>query len=288
MASEETCTYPIPEPIPGFSRFGLMKLQGVSNARDLGGFPVADGWRIKKRRLMRAGDLHDATAEDMRLLIDMHDLEYVVDMRTKVEIDREPDPKPLMHGIEYVNLSVLSESAVGLGGVSLWNITHDARLAKEMTTHPVEKMQELYSQAILGERGIEAYDRFLHGLLNVKDGEAVLWHCTQGKDRTGIAAILVEYVLGASLENMRKDYLATNISVDGWLENMAKTFGNVSMPLGINKAIEAYAYASTCYFDYAMKMFNDIFGSLDSYIEKTLHFTKEEQEQLRAMYLERS
>ena len=287
MTDVEKCDQPIPEPIPGFANFGIMSLQGVDNARDLGGLPAAPGYRIKKRRLMRSGDLHDATAEDMRQLIDMHDLEYVIDLRTTSEIEREPDPKPLMHGIEYEHLSVVSEGVVGLGGVSVWSITHDLKLAREFTAHPFKKFEDLYSQAVLGELGITAYDTLLHGLLNVDEGGAVLWHCTQGKDRTGIAAILIEYCLGVSMENIRKDYLATNLTVKGWMEHMARTLGRVNLALGFDKAVEAYAYANTCYFDYVMKIFNDIFGGLDAYIEKTLHFSQGEQQQLREMYLER-
>lgn len=287
MAEVEKSDTPSPEPIPGFANFGIMSLQGVDNARDLGGMPAIPGYRIKKRRLLRSGDLHDATAEDMRQLIDMHDLEYVVDLRCKSEIDRQPDPKPLMHGIEYVHLPVLSESTVNLGGISVWNITHDLRLAREFTAHPFEKIQELYSQATLGELGIHAYDELLHGLLEVKDGGAVLWHCTQGKDRTGIAAILIEHCLGVSPENIRKDYLATNLTVKGWMEHMAKTLGRVNLALGFDKAVEAYAYANTRYLDYVMKIFNDIFGGLDTYIEKTLRFSQADRQQLRDMYLER-
>lgn len=288
-AQEQTaCEQPLPEAIPGFPRFGIMSLQGVSNARDLGGLPALDGYRIKRRRLLRSGDLHDATAEDMRLLIDMHDLEYVVDLRTKSEIEHEPDPKPLMQGIEYLHLPVLSEGAVGLGGVSIWNITHDARLAREFTAHPFEKIKELYSQAVLGELGIKAYSDLLHDLLEVEDGGAVLWHCTQGKDRTGVAAILIEHALGVALEDIRKDYLATNLTVDGWMERMAKSLGKVNMALGFDKAVEAYAYANTCYFDYTMRIFDDMFGSIDAYLEKALRFGRSEQAQLRALYLERA
>lgn len=278
----ETCTPTNPNTVPGFTDFGHMNLQGVCNARDLGGMPAAKGKHIAKRRLMRSGDLHDATSSDVSQLIDMHDMECIVDFRTDSEVESKPDPKPLLHGIEYRHLPVLPQSAIV--SVSKGHVTGDARLAKEFRNHPFETITGLYTKAILGELGMNAYKEFLHGLLRHTQG-ATLWHCTQGKDRTGIAAILVEYCLGVPMEYIHDDYLATNLFIGGWIERMQRFLSDKPFARGLDSDIEAYAYASDCYFDAAFEAINGVFGGIENYLDKILDFGPAKRAQLQEMYL---
>ena len=256
-----------PQTVPGFPNFGYMQLQGVDNARDLGGMPTQDGRRIAKRRLLRSGALGDATASDAKQLVRMHDLEYVVDFRAPLEVERTPDPMPLLSGVEYVNTPSLPDGAIIT--VGRMSIAKDKKLMREFTGHPFDTIKDLYPKAILGKQGIEAYGRFLHDLLASKEG-ATLWHCTQGKDRTGIAAILVEHALGVSPEVIVADYLATNLFIGGWLARMERILRTMHIAQGIDADIEAYAYAHTVYFEAAMNAMTGVFGSVDKYLEQEL------------------
>lgn len=272
-----------PEPVPGFPNFGYMALQGVDNARDLGGMPTADGSRIRKRRLLRSGALGEATASDIKQLTRMHHLEYVVDFRAPLEVERSPDPMPLLSGVEYVSMPSLPDGAIIT--VGRMSIAKDKKLMQEFTGHPFETIKDLYPKAILGELGIESYGRFLHDLLQAKEG-ATLWHCTQGKDRTGIAAILVEHALGVAPEVILADYLATNLFIGGWLARMERLLRITHLAKGIDADIDAYAYAHTVYFEAAMDAMRGVFGSIDAYMERELDFGEAEKRQLRMMYLE--
>ena len=273
-----------PKPIPGFPNFGYMSLSGVDNARDLGGMPTADGHRIRKRRLLRSGALGAATASDMKQLIRMHDMEYVVDLRTPGEVARTPDPMPLMAGVEYVNTPSLPDGAIV--AVGRMNIAKDKKLLQEFTGHPFETIQDLYPKALLGEIGIQAYSRFLNDLLEAEG--ATLWHCTQGKDRTGIAAILVEHALGVSHEVIVADYLATNLFMGGWITRMEQFLRVTHIAKGIDMDIEAYAYAHMSYFQAAMDAMCGVFGSIDAYMERELDFGPDKQMLLRELYLEKA
>lgn len=280
--TSKECTPKNPNNIPGFPDFGHIKLQEVCNARDLGGMPAAGGKRIKKRRLMRSGDLHEATVSDINQLINMHDMECIIDFRTDAEVENEPDPKPLLHGVEYKHLPVLPQSAIVT--LAKGKMTGDSRLAREFANHPFETITGLYTKGILGEMGMNAYKEFLHTLLKHPEG-ATLWHCTQGKDRTGLGAILVEYCLGVPMEYIHDDYLATNLFIGGWVSRMKRFLANKPFARGIDNDIEAYAYASDCYFDAAFKAINGTFGSIDNYLDKILDFGPDKQKQLQEMYL---
>lgn len=277
------CAPSDPEPIPGFTRFGFVPLQGVINCRDLGGMPTKDGRRIKKRRLMRSAALHDATAEDMKQLVRMHDLEYVIDLRAEYEVASEPDPLPLMQGIEYVDLPALSDDAIGFTGLK--HLSSDLKTLKRFTKDPTALVMELYPKIVLGEYGMRANSTFLHDLLKAEEG-ASLWHCTQGKDRTGIAAILLEHCLGVSPENIRRDYLATNLFVKPWVDKMNSLLRNKVLVRGLGADLEAYTYANMCYFDTALKAIGDNYGNMDNYITKALDFGPDKRARLRELYLE--
>lgn len=279
----KVCTPTNPEPIPGFPKFGQIPLKGVYNCRDLGGMPAADGRRIRKRRLMRSAELEDATAEDMRQLTHMHHLEYVIDLRADYEVESDPDPLPLMRGVEYVNLPALSDDAIGFTG--LRHLKQDMKTLTRFMKDPYELVQELYPKCVLGEYGIKAYSKLLDDLLNAQQG-ATLWHCTQGKDRTGIAAMLVEYVLGVPADYIRRDYLATNLFIRPWVDKMKDALSNKIIFGGLGIDIEAYAFANLCYLDTALDAIRDSYGSLDKYLDRALDFGPEKQRALRALYLE--
>lgn len=57
----------------------------------------------------------------------------------------------------------------------------------------------LYPHIVLGEDGIAAYRGLFQALLSLDEG-AALWHCSAGKDRCGMASVLVETALGVDGE----------------------------------------------------------------------------------------
>lgn len=276
------CAPSEPQQVPGFRNFGHIPLRGVTNARDLGGLPAADHKRIARRRLVRSSSLHDATAEDMKQLLHMHAVDCVIDLRTDVEAEKEPDPKPLMRGVKYMHLPVFTQEAIGI--TSGGNPVRDMRAMMEYAGKPYEMISELYVKSVLGEPGKAAYTAFLEDLLAETSG-ATLWHCTQGKDRTGIAAVLVEYILGVPVQYIRDDYLATNLFVGGWAETMRKFLADKKFGRTIDEDVNAYAFANLCYLDAMVEAIEGAYGSLDNYIVRALGFDADKQRKLRELYL---
>ncbi len=279
---ETFCAPSEPHDIPGFRNFGHIGLHGVSNARDLGGMPAADGRRIARRRLVRSSALHDATPEDMKQLMHMHGVDCVIDLRTDAEIEKDPDPKPLMQGVKYLHLPVFTVEAIGI--TSGGNPVRDLRAAMDYAGKPYEMIEELYAKSMLGEQGIAAYREFMHDLLGEAKG-ATLWHCTQGKDRTGMAAVLVEYVLGVPMEYILDDYLATNLFVRGWVEALRSFLADKGFARGIDDDVNAYAFANTRYFEAMFAAIANSYGSMDNYLVRALDFGPDKQEALRELYL---
>ena len=57
--------------------------------------------------------------------------------------------------------------------------------------------------------------------METKEG-STLWHCSLGKDRAGMAAVIVEKILGVSDEDILADYMETNNHMDPTVD-MAKS-----------------------------------------------------------------
>lgn len=284
MAHTQTpATIELPEAIPGFSEFGHIPFEGLHNTRDLGGLPASDGRRVKPALLLRSGALHKATENDLARLLADYRLEGVVDFRTELERDKEPDPREFMEGVVFYDFPALSGETVG--------ITHGASLAQDVktleavSTQPHEIVRKMYPQILLGDAGRAAY----RGLLNVlleSDGGAVLWHCSEGKDRAGLGAVIVERALGVPEADVRADYLATNLfarnRAEGALDVLAAKLPALR---GLDVDMDSFFYAYADYYDAAMAAVADAFGTFDAYLAEALDFGPEKQTALREKYL---
>lgn len=274
-------TVVMPREIPGFPEFGHIPFEGLHNTRDLGGLPAADGRRIRPALLLRSGDLRHAAQSDLaRLLADYH-LEAVVDFRTNLERQKDPDPCDRMEGVVFYDFPVLSMEAVGVthGG----NVAQDLKELAGVDVHEV--VREVYRKALLAPEGQEAYRSFLTVLLE-SNGGAVLWHCTEGKDRAGLGAVIVERALGVPEADVRADYLATNLFARNRAEKMLDELAEKFPPLrALDGDIDSVFYAYSDYYDAGMEAVRKEYGSFDAYLAEALDFGPEKQVALREKYL---
>ena len=188
-----------------------LKLTSVGNARDLGGY-AAGGKTIREGRLLRAASVAGLSEEDRHTLETVYRVAAVVDLRMSTERRLAPDPE--ISGAASLFLPVMEmEDYSG----------YDPKLAKmllEPGANRLELMKNAYEMGMLDEglytgflfsdRGKAAYRGLFDCLLTLPEGRACLWHCTDGKDRTGVAAMLVLTALGADRETVMHDYLLTN------------------------------------------------------------------------------
>lgn len=274
---------PLPQPVAGFPDFGSLHLASVGNARDLGGMPAAAGRRICKGRLLRSGDLNGLSALDERTLADGCGLRRIVDLRTKMEIQGAEDPVLRLPGVSYEFLPALSDDDV-LGG-DLADLKANVHVMAEFALDASDYMRGLYVKCLMGEDGRRAYSRLLEVLLDADEG-ATLWHCTQGKDRTGLAAVLVECALGVPMEAIRQDYLATNLFMGGWLQRLQRFLESAHVAKVLDADLEAYIYADPANLQAALGAVTAEYGSLEDYMDRALGCGAEERLKLQELYLE--
>lgn len=173
----------------------VLPLQGASNFRDLGGYAGHEGRPLRWRRLFRSDHLGGLTATDHQALAALG-LTRAFDFRGVQESAAEPYAVP---GLTRHALSI--EPSVAQQMLAL----ADSGLALT-PERMVGLMEDLYRR-LVNEQSDRFAQWFQH-LLN--DDSPLVFHCTAGKDRTGLAAALLLRALGVPQDVVMQDYLLTN------------------------------------------------------------------------------
>ena len=182
------------------------------NLRDLGGIALEGGGEVPRGLFLRGGKLSVLTPEECARLCHDYHIGCVIDLRTPVEAAEFPDPLP--EGVDYVLVSVLEDSAVGIThetGSDPMTIIRNLRRHPEKLIEMVPDFRQLYHQVVTEEYCRSQLDKAV-GILrsNAEKGVCTLFHCTAGKDRTGLVSMALLKSFGASDDAIIHDYLRTN------------------------------------------------------------------------------
>jgi len=187
--------------------------EGCFNFRDIGGYPTADGRRVRWGRYFRAGRQDRMTDQD---------LNNVRELGIKTQIDlRRPDEAleqgrgPLESlGATYHNISVIPEG----GSDQLSRIVGDTQISGKRYLGYLEFGPESW---------IQMFDIFSRA-----SSQPILLHCTAGKDRTGVSTAFLLTVLGVDRSLIEADYILTNQDVSRQVDFIE---AEVGLPEGVDR-----------------------------------------------------
>lgn len=278
---------------------GRIELEGLANTRDLGGIEAADGRTVRPRMLIRSGALSKATEHDATALIDEYRLAKVIDLRTEEERLKNPDPQDLFDGVEFLDIPILDTQALGItreGGIKGL-----LKAVKIIDTDLAALMIDIYPSMLLDERSMLGYKRFFAELMKNEPpvggfslGESsaelpaagsVLWHCSAGKDRAGLATVLLLHVLGVPYEAILDDYLATNGYTESRTQEILDALAAYGMAGKLDDSVRVLNSADERFLRAALDAVDKRYGSLDAYVHEALCVTPEKQEALQAKFL---
>lgn len=262
-------------------------IEGVVNARELGGYVLPDGSRIRRGLLLRGGSFAQLSEAESARIADVYHLAYVFDFRTEGEVQQAPD-KPVP-GSTNVWLPTIDPETEKLGTSTLPKDAY-RNLLPYLLEHACEpKVQDvasrMYTDMVINEYTQLQYAAFLQMIVGVDEG-AVYWHCSQGKDRTGLGAAFLLAALGADRELILQDF---EISNEVYLEEV-NALKHRMEEQGYGPAEKAVAQTfigvNTDYFMDALNLIDKEYGSLDEYVSNQLMLSDEDRMCLRQRLLE--
>ena len=258
-----------------------LELTGAPNARDLGGIPTADGRAVRPGMLIRSGELSRLTASDVQKLSGCG-MKTVVDFRTEYERSEKPDA--VIAGVDYVSCPIL-EQMTGITREQTGNeIPPYYRAAIQAGKQATDRMAGLYLPLVEGDYSLSHYAQFLRIVLKHENG-ALLYHCTAGKDRVGVATMLILSALGVSRETILEDYLLTNTYTAPETAQTVETAKRYSDDPDLEFAIWAFDSARERYLRSAWASIDQNYGSAEAFLERKLGFGAHETAALREKYL---
>ena len=261
---------------------GRIELEGLPNTRDIGGIPAADGRYVKHARLIRSGALERATERDLRVLFDDYGVRTVIDLRTEEERREKPDPEDGLQGVRFENAPLLNTATFGVtreGG-----LRDMLKTLKTVQDDPARIMMDVYTSMMVDEESREGFAAFFDDVLAAGEG-AVLWHCTIGKDRAGLATALLLHVLGAPREAILKDYEATNRYVGSLTEDVSEQLAKYHLAGALGKSIHLINAADPRYLQAAFDAVERQYSGLDAYVRDELGVADGKRAELRERYL---
>lgn len=258
----------------------VLPLKSVRNPRDLGGYSGLNGRKIKKHRLLRTGRVHNLDKKD-KVFLQEYGLKKIIDLRSKTERDNCPDDK--IQGVEHFDLP-LSETDNTKGGVKDTASTFQRYRVDQYAGFKM--MCKRYYGHIHNEHAQRAIGKILEVLANNKDG-AVLYHCSEGKDRTGLVSVIILDILGVDMETIRQDYLYSNYMLNDYRAKRDIMFKKNGENLTFRSNMRILGSVSDAFLDTALITIEKEFGGMDNYLEKQLGVTPELKEALQEIYLEK-
>ena len=245
----------------------VLPLQGGRNFRDLGGYRTADGRHVKWGLLFRSGAMHGLTPADYATLQKLN-IKVVCDFRSTGERAAKPSnwPEGTAPTILADDYPLLQSGAMPKGDMRSWN-NEQARAAMAAT----------YPAMLTSFAG--QYRRMFAELLA---GHAPLaFHCTAGKDRTGVAAALVLLALGVPRHTVIADYLLTNRTLD--TAQLLGTGALRDLPAPARAALLA---ADRGYIEAALHALDQHRGGAMGYLHEEMGLSPADIARLRSLYLD--
>jgi len=182
------------------SRPPFVTIDGVMNVRSLGSYATSTtNTTTRPNFLFRAAEISGITEEGKSQLRDLG-VTKVYDLRSDTEIEKYNTPLPVIEGVDVIHVPVFKKED--------YSPEMMAQRYQLYASGKVEAFMELYSQIL--DHGGPAFATIL---THVRDrpSEGCLFHCTAGKDRTGIIAAILLSLAGVDDDTISRDYELTRV-----------------------------------------------------------------------------
>lgn len=259
----------------------------IVNARDLGGIIGAGGKAIRPRCLLRTAHLHDATDADVARLKSEYNLCRIFDFRSMGEFQAVPDRE--IEGVQHHLLPTIDMRAEQQTGKPIPDeafLELDRHIVNYSFYPEVQMMAaNMYPSLIRSEFSQLQYAAFLRLIIEAPEDGGILWHCAQGKDRTGWGAAFLMFALGVERDTVIADFDSSNVAYRPIVHKLNQDVlmrggGEAEMAV-----IQAFMGVSTANFISTLNLIDREFGGMTNYLHEILCLTHDDIQILRKRYL---
>ena len=267
---------PVPavsHPAPG----AQLPFEGGDNFRELGGYAADEGKTVKWGQIFRGIPTSLLQSDADRKLLDSLGLRLILDLRSEAEAAKQPDDVP--DGARLVRICGLCHSD---GSEIAFSPEDKEKLLQGRLDEDHNMADAMYQQMLFGNKAFKELFRALEA------GETpILFHCSAGKDRTGVAAMLILLALGASDEVISADFVQSNVCrrpelEAAWRKHADEIAADPAMKDHYLGIVGVYPESVP----FVLGIIRQKFGSADAYLEAEYGLTPARLMRLRRMYLE--
>lgn len=267
-----------------------IELKNVENARHIGGYTLKNGRKIKSDILLRSAHLGNLSEEDKTRLLSVYNLKYIIDLRLPVEVAAQPDP--VIDGVQNNSVFIRDRDSEKNPVMQRYEKSDAVNLDDPEQVPLYMLKMGAYSLAgyikLIDSEDFKRANRKAFDVLLANKGQAgVLWHCRDGKDRTGLFAVFIMTLLGASFEDIVSEYLLTNEFNKAKISRATKKYsGQMKNDAELFMLPLAFGGVSRHYLDETFKFIDEKYGGVYKYCTDCFLVTEDEISRLMEYYTE--
>ncbi|MCL4246921.1 MAG: tyrosine-protein phosphatase [Anaerolineae bacterium] len=171
-------------------------LEGAHNVRDLGGYANRKGTVTRWGRVFRADSLHRLTPEDQEKITNLG-IKSILDLRRPDEVSLMPNVFATANGVAYMHIALFGRPS------------HPRRTPPtlaEIYRHLLDDVQQPFAS--------------IFRYLAMRSKEPLLFHCTAGKDRTGLVAAILLDLVEVTFDQIAADYALSKRLIEPMMDEL--------------------------------------------------------------------
>lgn len=246
-----------------------IKIKKVHNFRTLGNIKNSEGKILKEGMFYRSAHLHKLKKKSFNKIQELG-IQEIIDLRNEKERTQKPDQLP--NRIIYKKYSAFEDQGDQL--------TQARKLVLKGKVHAFDadkRMQDFYREYVT--ENPEIIKKIITEIL--ESDHPVLYHCTAGKDRTGIITALILTILKFDKNTINNEYLLSNNFRKHLILKRLRLANNLHFlyPKMDIKVLEKLSWVESNYLDTAFDEINKKYGSTENYIQNVLGISEDKREQ---------
>ncbi|MET3035679.1 tyrosine-protein phosphatase [Chryseobacterium sp. NRRL B-14859] len=238
----------------------VIQIKKVTNFRAVGNIRNTEGRLLKEGKLYRSAHLHQLKKKSFAQ-IEKLGIKEIIDLRNSKEISQKPDQLP--GDVSYKKYSAFEDE-----GDQLSQAKKLVLKGKVNASDADKRMVDFYREYVTDNP--ETIKTIITEVL--ESDHPVLYHCTAGKDRTGIVTALILTILKFDKETIYNEYLLSNNYRKGLVQKRLKLANTLHFlyPKMDLQVLEKLSWVEKRYLDAAFGEIEKKYGSTDRYIQQVL------------------